>query len=90
MEALFGGWNFHYQLAIAALTRWSALCTRVCSFARVCVLLSLFLGDFSTNWSLMEVFFFSQDKAFVIYFNTAKGQRVIASKLSEAEKVSYS
>lgn len=34
--------------------------------------------------------FFSQDKAFVIYFNTAKGQRVIASKLSEAEKVSYS
>lgn len=55
------------------------------------MLLSLFLGDFSTNWSLMEVFFFfSQDKAFVIYFNTAKGQRVIASKLSEAEKVSYS
>lgn len=54
------------------------------------MLLSLFLGDFSTNWSLMEVFFFSQDKAFVIYFNTVKGQRVIASKLSEAEKVSYS
>lgn len=54
------------------------------------MLLSLFLGDFSANWSLMEVFFFSQDKAFVIYFNTAKGQRVIASKLSEVEKVSYS
>lgn len=54
------------------------------------MLLSLFLGDFSTNWSLMEVCFFSQDKVFVIYFNTVKGQRVIASKLSEVEKVSYS